>query len=562
MNRGSNNEIELGDSSAGLADAFRRARGGTGFFGVRPGLWWDKAALALLFCTALVVLAVPVFPSQDGPVHLYYVDVLRSLLTHSGPYVNYFEIKSLLTPYSLEYYSLLGLEFIFSPLLSERILVCCYILAFGFGYRYLVHSVAIRGSAWTLAGIPFCMNSPVYLGFLNYSFGVALALFLCGFWIRYQGSLRRAQVLSALACFLLMLLTHPLPVVFFLLFAGIHTLALFAREAAASPGRWTSALRARARPVALLALMAVSLAGWVRLFVNPSQHYPPSHHGSWLVAWSRATVDTLLLWPVAPFISRAYRAGLLLLLATVVLAACAGIWRRRRRASSAAIALGASSVVCFLAVVAGPENGGVSGAAYIPERLAIFWVMFLIAAAASFRPARQWSLAVGAVALCVGCFVVPYQWSRTTQLAREMQPVLQTPAVKAGSIGVSTREENLKGPADLGFDPFISAGVHYYRRSGALMANALFLDMPHIMLRRAHPDRWSGMPYPQTGRVISRGLAAGDAFPDLGFVLNVGAPGRVATALDGAPGWRPLTSARSYFGIYTHSQPAPLPQSR
>ena len=67
-------------------------------FSARQGILWDVAANALLACTAMVVLAAPVFPSQDGPVHLYYVDVLRSLLTHSGPYAQHFEVRAFLTP--------------------------------------------------------------------------------------------------------------------------------------------------------------------------------------------------------------------------------------------------------------------------------------------------------------------------------------------------------------------------------------------------------------------------------------------------------------------------------
>src|ERR1039457_7576946 len=93
----------------------------------RLAVLWGWAANALLVCTAMVVLTAPVFPSQDGPVHLYYVDVIRSLLTHSGPYAGYFEIKGLLTPYSLEYFALLVLEMAFPPALSEKLLVCCYI---------------------------------------------------------------------------------------------------------------------------------------------------------------------------------------------------------------------------------------------------------------------------------------------------------------------------------------------------------------------------------------------------------------------------------------------------
>ena len=189
--------------------------GGQARLSARQGILWDAAANALLVCTAVVVLAAPVFPSQDGPVHLYYVDILRNLLTHSGAYAQHFEIKALLTPYALEYYSLLMFEMVFSPAVSEKLLVCCYIVAFGHGFKYLVESVVERSSPWTLAGIPFCMSQLVYMGFLNYCIGVALALFLSGFWIRYWERLHPGRVAALLACFILMLLTHPVPVAVF-----------------------------------------------------------------------------------------------------------------------------------------------------------------------------------------------------------------------------------------------------------------------------------------------------------------------------------------------------------
>ena len=133
----------------------------------RRNRWWTWTALALLAGTALIPLGTPLFPTQDGPVHLYYVDVLRGVLTHSAPYAQHFRIKRLLTPYALEYYCLLALEFVFSPGWSEKLLVVGYIFAFGMGFRYLVESVAEKGSPWTLAGIPFCLHMLLYMGFLN-----------------------------------------------------------------------------------------------------------------------------------------------------------------------------------------------------------------------------------------------------------------------------------------------------------------------------------------------------------------------------------------------------------
>ncbi|MEI9972616.1 MAG: hypothetical protein WDO73_11475 [Ignavibacteriota bacterium] len=178
--------------------------------------------LVLLACTAAIPFAASLFPTQDGPVHLYYTDVLRGVLTQSAPYAQHFSLKRLLTPYALEYYALLGLELVFSATISEKLLVVGYIFAFGFGFRYLVESVAERDSPWILAGLPFCMHLLVYMGFLNYCFAVALLLFQCGIWIRYSGMPTIGRVTLLFGGLLLMLFTHPVPVAVFLLFAGVY----------------------------------------------------------------------------------------------------------------------------------------------------------------------------------------------------------------------------------------------------------------------------------------------------------------------------------------------------
>lgn len=199
---------------------------------------WRWVGLALLACTALIPFAARVFPSQDGPVHLYYADVLRGVLTHSAPYAQHFALKSFLTPYALEYYSLLTLEMVFSSALSEKLLLCVYIFVFGLGFRYLVESVAERGSPWALAGIPFCMHILVYMGFLNYSFAVALVLFLCGMWIRFSDRFTIGRVAALLAGLVLTMLTHPIPVAVFLLFSGLYFTIGLVQEAAAAAWHW------------------------------------------------------------------------------------------------------------------------------------------------------------------------------------------------------------------------------------------------------------------------------------------------------------------------------------
>lgn len=218
--------------------------------------FWTWAGLVLLAATAAIPFVAPVFPTQDGPVHLYYVDVLRGILSHSAPYGEYFRIKSFLTPYALEYYSLLALESLFSPAFSEKLLLAAYVFAFGLGFRYLVESVAERGTPWILTGIPFCLNMLVYMGFLNYCLALALLLFACGFWIRYAQNLSTRKAAITIGFLVLMLLTHPVPAAVFLVFAAI----------------WLAANRAHRRTgsIALLAAMGVVALAWVGPFYTPA----------------------------------------------------------------------------------------------------------------------------------------------------------------------------------------------------------------------------------------------------------------------------------------------------
>ena len=511
----------------------------------RLAVLWGWAANAFLVCTAMVVLTAPVFPSQDGPVHLYYVDVIRSLLTHSGPYAGYFEIKGLLTPYSLEYFALLVLEMAFPPALSEKLLVCCYIFAFIQGFRYLVESVTERRSPWTLAGIPFCMNSLVYMGFMNYSIGVAMSLFLSGFWIRYWRRLRLGHTAVLLSCLYLMLITHPVPVAVFLLFVGIHFVADLARALAAGSESVAESFHARRGPLAIIVCMAGIAAGWLSLFVARSQSAFVSVSAP-QVDWANRAAAELQLSSIVPFTPLTYRAGLLCLLAIAGLALLVSFWKYRGRASSAAIAMMATGAVCFALYCVVPFF--INGSAFFPERFPVFFVMFAIAAAAASRPPRICSLAIGGFALYATSAVVLLQWANVSTITRQMRVVLDAPPAQDGSVGLVIAESQ-RPPKGLAFDPFLWAGAHYFRKSRAILANAPWLDLPIILIRPTHPDRWSGLTPWDASRLLSDAWCAGDAVPSLSFVVRQGASRRVTDATLSDLGWSPDPRNGAALGI-------------
>ena len=479
--------------------------------------YWSWAGIALLAATTVILMAAPVFPSQDGPVHLYYVDVLRGLLTHSGPYARHFEIKSLLTPYALEYFALLALEAVFSAPAAEKVLLVCYIFAFGLGFRYLVESVADRRSPWSLAAIPFCMNALIYLGFLNYSFAVALLLLLCGFWIRHSRQLQAGRVACLIGGLVLMLVTHPVPVLVFLLFCGLY----FAADVLGDAGSWTSAIRSRTRPLAVLLLMGVMALAWLALFVDRSPSGPTEPSFAQTFGLYFAIATELQLYPVSPIHPLHYRAALLLVGGVAVMAMANGSWKDAGRPRPAAFALLAASAICFVLYGIVPQR--INGSWYFPDRFPILFLLFLLAAGAACHPPRRWGEIAGGTAVCATVAVLWMQWGLVARIGREIAPALESPPANAGSAGLILGTWDAVPPG-LEFDPYFWSGAHYFRRSQAILLNAPWMNLPILLIRPLHPSRWNSLDPPSAALAFTTGIARGGTAPELDFLVGERAP--------------------------------------
>jgi hypothetical protein len=489
-------------------------------------------------CTTLVLLASPVFPSQDGPVHLYYVDVLRGVLTHASPYAQNYAIKSFMTPYALEYYSLLALETVFSPVVGEKLLLCVYIFAFGLGFRYLVESAAGRGSPWTLAGIPFCMHLLVYLGFLNYSFGVALLLFLCGYWMRFSASLTGGRAALLFVGLILMLFTHPVPVAVFLLFIGVYFVADLVQD---------GVLRTRLRPLVLMAAMGTTALAWVGLFVDRSRTGPTDPSFASVFGWFDAIATEVQLYHVAPFTALRYRAGPILLTLIACFAMIAGSWKDGRRLRTGPVALAVAGWICFVLFCIVPPR--INGSFYFAERFPILWVLFSLAAAAGLGLPPRWNAAAGGVGACVTVCLLAMQWGQISRMGAQIAPVLNAPPAAAGSVGLiigSKKEE----PEGLAFDPYMWSGAHYCQRSGAILANEPWMDLPIIMLRPVHPTEWSYLDPDDASPVLINSVAGGKAAREPDFVVQEGPFDFEIDGLLHRKGWSNLGGKSLFLRLY------------
>ena len=170
-----------------------------------PGLCF--ALLLAAFC--VWVLALPLFPSHDGPIHRYYVHALDSLLQHSTTY-DVYQIRHPFPPYATHYMLLLGLSHLFSFDVAEKLFVCLMLAAFGFGVRLAAKAVGPAGDWTSLFFAPLLLSWSLMMGFFNYILGVGLVLLAVACWQRIRNGDRWAP-LWYLAVLAIVTFTHPIP---------------------------------------------------------------------------------------------------------------------------------------------------------------------------------------------------------------------------------------------------------------------------------------------------------------------------------------------------------------
>ena len=71
------------------------------------------------------ILSLPLFPSQDGPMHLYFANIIAKLLSgHSTIYNTYYSLRHLPPPYSLHYVLLLLVAYVCSLVVADKFVTC------------------------------------------------------------------------------------------------------------------------------------------------------------------------------------------------------------------------------------------------------------------------------------------------------------------------------------------------------------------------------------------------------------------------------------------------------
>ena len=447
------------------------------------------AAVVIVVAYVVWLLSLPAFPTQDGPIHLYYTHVLRALFAHRPtPYSDFYRVKHLLPPYSLYYYALLGMSHAVSLLMADRLIVCVYIASFVFGFRYVAKVLGPAADMMTLFATLLLLNWPLGMGFVNFCLALSFALWAIGLWLRFAG---RAGFLSRMGFVLLAVLvmfTHPVPLLAVL---GVAGLELILRVIANR-----RAIRSIPHLVSDIVTWAVSACtlGYVKLFTasRPLQQtavgQEPGSFGARvshdLMNYASEKGVAFLLGPGLAL--RAYRVILLVAIAVPLFLAIRRFVLSRRSGRWAAPDV--TLVLAIAAIVLMPfVPHDLNGSHFFAERLLlIVWLLPLFAASASSLPSRGLRIAMLSFVLLAQAIILPLANAKMRPVADTIAAVDRVPrqiAAAPGVVGLVLDDARpMEAPPGLSFNPFLWVAVDVLRHDNAVLANTPWLDLEIIPL--------------------------------------------------------------------------------
>jgi hypothetical protein len=161
----------------------------------------------LLFFALLLLHVLPLwcfryFPSQDGPVHLENVTILRDYHRPDRTLLpRFYTINGRFHPNWFGHLALLGLMTVLPPLVAEKVLLTGYLVLLPLGLRYALEGVR-AGAGWlAVLAFPLLHHFLYHMGFYNFCYSLGLFGFVVGYYLRHHEhfGVRQTLILGALA---------------------------------------------------------------------------------------------------------------------------------------------------------------------------------------------------------------------------------------------------------------------------------------------------------------------------------------------------------------------------
>ena len=179
----------------------------------------------LVFIHLYPVFALKLFPTLDGPTHLYNANLLFQIISDNNGFASqFFSLKSFPVPNYTGHVLLSFFNSFLTAWLAEKVLLCSIIIALPFSFRMLLRSHEQSALFADYLIFPFIYSYTFYLGFFNFSLGVALMLITFAYWLRTENNFHRKKVIALTLLFILLYFSHLLTFLFTGFIIGILVL--------------------------------------------------------------------------------------------------------------------------------------------------------------------------------------------------------------------------------------------------------------------------------------------------------------------------------------------------
>lgn len=240
----------------------------------------DRVATAVLVALSVAtVWVVEVFPTQDGPAHIYIGYVLHHLLSGTpSPFGAYFEANINYQPNLLVYGIVAALTPVLPAVAIEKLIVSLIVAGIPLGGGAIARALGRPAFLGAAALVPIAFSFVLYIGFYNYCLSLVFCLLGVACWVRWHGSRHPGWLIALFVMSIAAYFSHLFPAANLVLIIGLASFFCFLSSVSAGAEevplvqRIWRALRSEALPP-MVALVPV--AATISIFLATYDSGPP-----------------------------------------------------------------------------------------------------------------------------------------------------------------------------------------------------------------------------------------------------------------------------------------------
>src|SRR5262245_35176127 len=167
-----------------------------------------------LFILAIILHVAPIwmfayFATQDGPSHLHNSAVMLDALTGGAPvFQQYYQVQPNLGGNVVSQVLLMGLQSVAPSWVADKVILSLYVVLLALGFWYATGSVRSDPGWLAFLIFPFIYNAWIHMGLYNFCMGMALFLFVMGYFLRHRGHFGGRKTAYLTLLFLLLYSAH------------------------------------------------------------------------------------------------------------------------------------------------------------------------------------------------------------------------------------------------------------------------------------------------------------------------------------------------------------------